>query len=196
MIIIFETRHTGLIMASLNVLVKLPPSSPFRLSPVSLLAFAASFLPPVFISIFLNFLGYARGKYLVLQHRFYRLPRVRHSVRSHTFSRSEVFVLFPFCLQYFLSYTLCFGFVCFQCFPCYYFYSCSADFSLIRESNSLSDYQRVGLLSLEPRLFLHCPHCTTLSFRLQFPVSTFPSDGSREWYIRWLRFFFSLIERL
>ena len=31
-IIIFKTRHTGLIMASLNVLVKLLPSSPFRLS--------------------------------------------------------------------------------------------------------------------------------------------------------------------
>ena len=31
--IIFETSHTGLIMASLNVLVKLLPSSPFRLSP-------------------------------------------------------------------------------------------------------------------------------------------------------------------
>ena len=63
-IIIFETRHTGLIMASLNALVKLLPSSPFPL--VSSLAFAASFLPPLYISIFLNFLGYARGKYLVL----------------------------------------------------------------------------------------------------------------------------------
>ena len=30
------------------------------------------------LSIFLNFLGYARGKYLVLQPRFYRLPLVRH----------------------------------------------------------------------------------------------------------------------
>ena len=88
-IIIFETRHTGLIMASLNALVKLLPSSPFPL--VSSLAFAASFLPPLYISIFLNFLGYARGKYLVLQPRFYRLPRVRqlarHSVWSHIFSR-------------------------------------------------------------------------------------------------------------
>ena len=54
-------------MASLNVLVKLLSSSTFRLSS---LAFAASFLPPVFISIFLNFLGYARGKYLALQPRF------------------------------------------------------------------------------------------------------------------------------
>ena len=52
-IIIFETRHTGLIMASLNVPVILLPSLPFRLSPsVSSLAFTASFLPPVFTSIF------------------------------------------------------------------------------------------------------------------------------------------------
>ena len=49
-IIIFETRHIRLIMASLNVLVKRLPSSPFPL--VSSLAFTASFPPPVFISIF------------------------------------------------------------------------------------------------------------------------------------------------
>ena len=50
-------------------------------------------------------------------------------------------------------------------------FSCfrSRDFSLIRESNSPSDYWRVRPLSLEPRLFLYCPHSTTLSFRLQFP---------------------------
>ena len=41
------------------------PPHPFAFPLVSSLAFAASFLPPVFISIFLNFLGYARGKYLV-----------------------------------------------------------------------------------------------------------------------------------
>ena len=67
------------------------PPHPFPFPRVSSLAFAASFLPPLFISIFLNFLGYARGKYLVLQPRFYRLPRVRqlarHSVWSHIFSR-------------------------------------------------------------------------------------------------------------
>jgi len=45
----------------------------------------------------------------------------------------------------------------------------SRDFGLTRESNSLSDYWRVRLLSLEPRLFLYCPHSTALSFRLQFP---------------------------
>ena len=51
-------------------------------------------------------------------------------------------------------------------------FSCfrSQDFSLARESNSLSDYWRVRLLSLELRLFLvYFPYSTTLSFRLQFP---------------------------
>ena len=63
-IIIFETRHTGLIMASSNVLVKLLPSSP----KFPLFVHWRSPLPfcllTVFISIFLKFLGYARGKYL------------------------------------------------------------------------------------------------------------------------------------
>ena len=77
------------------------------------------------------------------------------------------------------------------------FCSRSRDFSLTWESNSLSDYRRVRLLSLKPRLFLCCPHSTTLSFRLQLPsFSIYPSDGSREWYFRWLRFFSNLIERL
>ena len=48
------------------------------------------------------------------------------------------------------------------------FCSRSRDFSLTWESNSLSDYRRVRLLSLKPRLSLCCPHSTTLSFRLQF----------------------------
>ena len=69
-------------------------------------------------------------------------------------------------------------------------FSCfrSRDFSLTRESNSLSDYWRVRLLSLEPRLSyivltapLYLLGCNSL-------VSAFPSYGSREWYIRWLRF--------
>ena len=46
---------------------------------------------------------------------------------------------------------------------------CSRDFSLTRESNPMSDYRRLRLLSLKPRIFLYCPHSTTLSFRLQFP---------------------------
>ena len=168
--IIFETRHTGLIMASLNVLVKLLPSLPFRLSPCFFIGVHRFLSTSCFYFHLLNFLGYTRGTYLILQPRFYRLPRVRHSIRSHTFSGSVFSVLCPFCLQYFFS--------CLSLLLLYLFlmlslllFSCirSRDFSLTRESNSLSHYWRVRLLSLEPRLFLYCPHNTTLSFRLQFP---------------------------
>ena len=76
-IIIFETRHTGLIMATLNVLVKLLPSPPFLLSPFFFIGFHRFLSSSYFYLHLLNFLGYARGKYLVLQPRFYRLPRVR-----------------------------------------------------------------------------------------------------------------------
>ena len=101
-IIIFETRHTGLIMASLNVLVKLLPSSPFRLSSCFFIGVHRFLSDSCFYFHLLNFLGYARGKYLVLQPRFYSLPLIRHSVPSHIFSRSVFSVLFPLCLQYFL----------------------------------------------------------------------------------------------
>ena len=124
-IIIFETSHTGLNMASGNVLVKLLPSSPLCPSLCFLIGVRRLLSTSCFISIFLNFLGYARGKYLVLQPRFHRLPRVRqlvrHSVWSHIFSRSVFFVLFPFCLLYFLSHIHSFGCICFQFFPWYYF---------------------------------------------------------------------------
>ena len=133
-IIIFETRHTGLIMASLNVLVKLLPSPPFRLSLVSSLVSTASFLRPVFISIFSISWAMLAVRYLILEPRFYRLPRVRHSIRSHTFSRSVFSVLFPFCLQYFLSCILCFGCICFQCFPCYYFPASAPGISVLQGS--------------------------------------------------------------
>ena len=120
-IIIFETRHTGFIMASLNVLVKVLPSSPFLLSPCFFIGVHHFLSASCFYFHLLNFLGDARGKYLVLQPWFHGLPRVRHSVRSHIFSRSVFSVLVPFCLQYFLSSILCFGRFRFQCFPCYYF---------------------------------------------------------------------------
>ena len=59
-----------------------------------------------------------------------------------------------------------------------------------RDSNSLSDDRR------QPRLFLYCPHTTTLYLSgCNSLVSVFPSDGSREWYIRWFRFFSNLIKR-
>ena len=133
-IIIFETRHTGHIMASLNVLVKLLPSSPFRLSPCFFIGVHRFLSASCFYFHLLDFLGYARGKYLALQPRFYRLPRVRHSVRSHIFSRSVFSVLFPFCLQYFLSCILCFGCICFQCFPCYYFPAAAPGISVLQGS--------------------------------------------------------------
>ena len=166
------------------MLLKLPPPHPFAfpLSPISLLAFASSFLPPVFISI-LSFCNLD----LISCHVF--------DIRSgHLHFQGQNFLyFFPFVCSIFFSYTLFFGFVCFQCFPCYYFCSCSTDFSLIRESNSLSDYRPVRLLSLEPRILSSLYHfisgCNSL-------VSTFPSDGSGfKWYIRWLRFFSNLIER-
>ena len=74
------------------------------------------------------------------------------------FQGQNFLYFFPFVCSIFFSYTLFFGFVCFQCFPCYYFCSCSTDFSLIRESNSLSDYRPVRLLSLEPRILSSLYH--------------------------------------
>ena len=119
-------------MASLNVLVKFLTSSPFRLS------LWRSSLPFCLLSLFpsssISSLGYARGNYLVLQPRFYRLPRVRHSVRSHIFSRSVFSALFPFCLQYFLSFILCFGCISFQSFPCYSFSAAAPGISVLQGS--------------------------------------------------------------
>ena len=133
-IIIFETRHTGLIMASLNVLLKLLPSSPFCLSPCFFIGVHCFISASCFYFHLLNFLGYAHGKYLILQPRFYRLPRVRHSIRSHTFSRSVFSVLFPFCWKYFLSCILCFGCICFQCFPFYYLPASAPRISVLQGS--------------------------------------------------------------
>ena len=129
-------------MASLNVLVKFLTSSPFRLS------LWRSSLPFCLLSLFpsssISSLGYARGNYLVLQPRFYRLPRVRHSVRSHIFSRSVFSALFPFCLQYFLSFILLLWLYFFPILSLLFFFCRrSWDFSLTRESNSLSDYRWV-----------------------------------------------------
>ena len=70
---IFETRHIGLIMASLNVLVKILPFSSFRLSPCFFIGIHRFLSASCFYFHLLNFLGYARGKYLILQPRFYWL---------------------------------------------------------------------------------------------------------------------------
>ena len=169
-IIIFETRHTGLIMASLNVLVKFLPSSPFRLSPCFFIGIHRFLSASCFSLHLLNFLGYARGKDLILQPRFYRLPRVRHSIRSHTFSRSVFSVLSPFCLQYFLGCILCFGCIYFQCFPCYYFPASAPGIPVLQ--GGLIPCRITGRKTAIPRAATfptYCPHSTTLSFRLQLP---------------------------
>ena len=72
-IIIFETRHTGLIMASLKVPVILLPSLPFRLSPCFFIGVHRFLSTSCFYFHLLNFLGYARGTYLILQPTFYLL---------------------------------------------------------------------------------------------------------------------------
>ena len=108
-------------------------------------------------------------------------------------SRSVFSALFPFCLQYFLS--LLFALVVFTCNAfLVIIFAIAPGISVLeaRDSNSLSDDRR------QPRLFLYCPHVLTLPLYLSgcnSLVSVFPSDGSREWYIRWFRFFSNLIER-
>ena len=153
--------HTGIIKATLNVLVKLLPSSPIRLSPCFFISVHRFLSACCFYFHLLDCLGYARGKYLLLQPGFYRLPRVRRSVRSHIFSSQYSLCFFPFVCSIFLVIFFALVVFCFQCFPCCYF---------LQPLPGFQSYKgRVRLLSLEPRLFLYCPHCTTLSFRLQFP---------------------------
>ena len=50
------------------------------------------------------------------------------------FARSVFSVLFSFCWQYFLSFILCFGCICFQCFPCYYFSAAAPGISVLKGS--------------------------------------------------------------
>ena len=50
------------------------------------------------------------------------------------FARSVFSVLFPFCWQYFLSFILCFGCICFQCFPGYYFSAAAPGISVLKGS--------------------------------------------------------------
>ena len=118
--IIFETSHTGLIMASLNVLGKLLPSSR-TLSPFPLFLHWRSPLP--FCVLFLFPASSISWATLAVSISFcnldfiYRVPRVSRSVFS---------VLFPICLQYFLSHIHCFGCICFQFFPSVYYFSAAA----------------------------------------------------------------------
>ena len=50
------------------------------------------------------------------------------------FARSVFSVLFPFCWQYFLSFILSFGCICFQCFPGYYFSAAAPGISVLKGS--------------------------------------------------------------
>ena len=112
--------------------------SPLTLSPFPLLLYWRSTLLFCFLFLFpSSSISWAMLSVSIsLCNLDFGLPRVLHSIRSHIFSRSVFSVLFPFYLQYFLSYTLCFGCVCFQCFPCYYFCSLSRDFIQMHETSS------------------------------------------------------------
>ena len=106
--------------------------SPLTLSPFPL--FLHWRLPLPFCLLFLFPSSQYSSAMLAVSISFYRFPRVRHSIRSHTFSRSVFSVLFPFCLQYFLSCIPCFGCICFQCFPCCYFPASAPGISVLQGS--------------------------------------------------------------
>ena len=203
-IIIFETSHRGLIMASFKRARQTPSLltlSPFPL--FSSLAFSASFLlPDLFPSSSISW------AMLAVSISFFNLDFIGCHVfdswfdiwSGHIYFQGQYFLYFsPFVWSILLVMFIALVVFVFNSFLVIIFSFCSRsqDFSLTWESNSLSDYRRVRLLSLKPRLFLCCPHSTTLSFRLQLPsFSIYPSDRSRERYFRWLRFFSNLIERL
>ena len=183
-------------MASLNVLIKLLPSSPFPL-------FLHRRSPVPFCLLFLFPFSSISWAMLAVSISFCNLDFVGchvFDIRSgHIYFQRQYFLYFiPFCFKYFLYelHTLLWLYLFSMLSLLLFFCSHSLNFSLTRESNSLSDYRRVRMPSLEPRLFLYCPHSTTLSFRLKFLVSAFPSAGSREWYVCWLPFLSHLIERL
>ena len=96
---------------------------------------------------------------------------------------------FPFVSSIFLVVFFALVVFVFNAFLVIIFLHSLRDFSLTRESNSLLDYWRVRLLSLEPRLFLYFVLTVPLYLSgCNSLVSAFPSYGSREWFIRWLRF--------
>ena len=117
-------------MASLNVLVKLLPSSPFRLSRCFFIGvrrfFSAScfyFHPPQFLKLCsrlsilfcnLDFIGPVTYIFKVSIQPEYSLH------------------FFPFCLQCFLSFILCFGCISFQSFPCYSFSAAALGISVLQ----------------------------------------------------------------
>ena len=137
-------------------------------------------IPPEPYFHLLNFLGYARGKYLVATSSTFDPVTYIFKV-SILCTFSLLFAVFS--QLYSLLWLYLFSMLSLLLLSC----SRSRDFSLTRESNSLSDYWRVRLLSLQPSLPivltvpLYLSGCNSL-------VSAFSSYGSREWYIHWLRF--------
>ena len=127
-------------MASLNVCSsKSFPPHPFAFSVLFSLAFAASFLPPVFISILLNFSSYARGKCVLFCNLHFIGCHVFDIRSGHICFQGQysawVFsALFPFCLQCFLSFILCLGCISLQSFPCYSFSAAAPGISVLQGS--------------------------------------------------------------
>ena len=148
-------RHTGLIMASLNVLIKLVPSSPFPL----FLHWRSPLLP--FCLLFLFPFSSISWAMLAVSISFYNL----HFIGCHVFDIRSGHIHFqghyfwyflPSVCSIFLVTFFALVIFCFQFFPCYYFAAATPWISgLTRKSNSLSSlsyYRRVRLLSPEPRL--------------------------------------------
>ena len=136
------------IMASLNALVKLLPSSPFRLSPCFLIdvrrflsdsvLFPSSSISWAMLAVSISFFNLD----FIGCHVFNSWFDIRS---GHIYFQGQYFLYFsPFVWSIFL--------VMFIALVVFVF-------------NSFLDLR---LLSLEPRLFLYCPHSTTWSFRLQF----------------------------
>ena len=71
--------------------------------------------------------------------------------------------LFPFCLQCFLSFILCFGCISFQSFPCYSFSAAAPGISVLQGSLIPSRITG-GYFGCYPSsrfFFLYCPHSTS-----------------------------------
>ena len=128
------------------------------------------FCPPVFISIFST-----AWAMLTVSISFCNLDFIVchvFDVRSgHIYFKGQYSLgFFPFVCSIFLFIFFTLVVFCFQSFPCYYFPAAAPGISVLQGSLiPCRINRRVRLLPLEPRLFLYCPHCTTLSFRLQFP---------------------------
>ena len=174
-------------MASLNVLVKLLPTSPFRLSRCFFIGVHRFLSASCFYFHLLNFLLAVSISFCNLGFIGCHVFEIR-SGHIH-FQGQYCLYPFPFVSSIFLVVFFALVVFVFNAFLVIIFLHPLRDFSLTRESNSLLDYWRVRLLSLEPRLFLYFVLTVPLYLSgCNSLVSAFPSYGSREWFIRWLRF--------